>query len=546
MIKKKKFLKRVFAFVGVLSILFVLCLPFSALTFPTAEQAVNYLDISAFKVDTSRGVTRIAGVDTSTSTLELLTVPANGQSGALWASQSPTLRECMPYASVGETYYFISTVNGIPYGFYLDSGIWIGSLYVSDGGGFTITEALLNSKVLLSGIDQRYGALPEDAYFTYQIAFVTERTENINYSFMGEYKQYFDQARQDGYDSGYEEGYDKGEEVGKEQYYTEYLNRNTIFNPRTARIHLYWDSRQYISSDTAYNLGFWDFPVYDTVLDNNLYPFDGYSFNTSLITKEMTNFDGVPKTSSGQFFDGLCGFSVYLNTKTQSGSYSFAKDLPLVLSLGEAYTDLDVVTVWITIPEGYTLPPNAEEIDDGYYVVRHAFLASSFVEGTLTTTLQESFGLDPNTPVQAMQITFWTNYSEVMRNDMDNGKSVLIADSANDPAYIAGTTIGKNQGIAQGREEGFAAGVEQGNKEGYDIGYKEGKVDGFGEGYAAGLEVGELTFTGLITAVIDAPVSVFASMFNFEVLGVNLLNFLTSILSVMIVIAVVKVVIPLI
>lgn len=48
------------------------------------------------------------------------------------------------------------------------------------------------------------------------------------------------------------------------------------------------------------------------------------------------------------------------------------------------------------------------------------------------------------------------------------------------------------------------------------------------------------TFNSLISSVIDVPIRAFTSLFNFELLGVNLANFFFAILTVCIVLAIIK------
>lgn len=76
----------------------------------------------------------------------------------------------------------------------------------------------------------------------------------------------------------------------------------------------------------------------------------------------------------------------------------------------------------------------------------------------------------------------------------------------------------------------------------YDKGYVDGYKNGYNVGYTDGYysDTGNYGFSQLINAVIDVPVRTFASLFNFDVLGVNLLDFIYSILTILCVVAVVK------
>lgn len=76
----------------------------------------------------------------------------------------------------------------------------------------------------------------------------------------------------------------------------------------------------------------------------------------------------------------------------------------------------------------------------------------------------------------------------------------------------------------------------------YDNGYVDGYENGYNAGYADGYyaDTGHYGFTELITAVIDVPIRTLSSLFNFNVLGVNMLDFIYSILTILCVVAVVK------
>lgn len=89
-----------------------------------------------------------------------------------------------------------------------------------------------------------------------------------------------------------------------------------------------------------------------------------------------------------------------------------------------------------------------------------------------------------------------------------------------------------NDYYIQGKSDGYASGLIDGEKNGYTNGFSAGKTEGVNIGYNNGVEsANAYSFLSLIGAVVDAPVSVFSSLFNFELLGVNLLSFFTSLLT---------------
>lgn len=90
---------------------------------------------------------------------------------------------------------------------------------------------------------------------------------------------------------------------------------------------------------------------------------------------------------------------------------------------------------------------------------------------------------------------------------------------------------------------------------GYDTGYKDGYGNGldyansnvnqnsasYGAGYSAGVEsANSYSFTSLISAVFDVPLRVFVSLFDFDILGFNMLTFVSSVLALSAFIAVIR------
>ena len=82
-------------------------------------------------------------------------------------------------------------------------------------------------------------------------------------------------------------------------------------------------------------------------------------------------------------------------------------------------------------------------------------------------------------------------------------------------------------------DNAFNNGVSDGYNAGYKEGYETGKIAG-----AAGAN--DYSFFSLISAVVDVPVQAFSSLFNFELLGFNLLNFFLGVITVALVIKLLK------
>lgn len=117
--------------------------------------------------------------------------------------------------------------------------------------------------------------------------------------------------------------------------------------------------------------------------------------------------------------------------------------------------------------------------------------------------------------------------------------------------YSEGYNIGSHSGTTydNGYNNGYDAGYDAGLSDGDTAGYNRGYRWGYGLGYDNGETVGraagiasanDYTFLGLIGAVIDAPIQAFTGLLDFNVLGVNMRNFLISLFSISIVFVIIK------
>ena len=67
---------------------------------------------------------------------------------------------------------------------------------------------------------------------------------------------------------------------------------------------------------------------------------------------------------------------------------------------------------------------------------------------------------------------------------------------------------------------------------GYAEGQKYGETIGYNKGYAEGVDdANNYTFKSLISSVVDVPINAFRSLFNFDLLGFNMANFMMSLLT---------------
>ncbi len=101
--------------------------------------------------------------------------------------------------------------------------------------------------------------------------------------------------------------------------------------------------------------------------------------------------------------------------------------------------------------------------------------------------------------------------------------------------------LGYSEGYTSGSNYGYTSGFNAGKTSGYDNGYNVGLSAGYDNGYNNGVNDSNVyTFNNLFGAVIDAPIKAFSGLFNFNLLGVNLLGFITGLFTLAILIFIIK------
>lgn len=104
-------------------------------------------------------------------------------------------------------------------------------------------------------------------------------------------------------------------------------------------------------------------------------------------------------------------------------------------------------------------------------------------------------------------------------------------ESDNDSIYNDAYDLGYQAGERNSQEKAFDDGYKTGKDEGEDIGWQKG--------YEYGLSQSN-TFSDLMFSVIDAPVHIFTSLLNFDILGLNMSQFVLSLLSMGLLLAVLR------
>lgn len=91
---------------------------------------------------------------------------------------------------------------------------------------------------------------------------------------------------------------------------------------------------------------------------------------------------------------------------------------------------------------------------------------------------------------------------------------------------------------------GYTSGYDNGYSKGYADGHDSGYNTGYSDGYTNGVQVDDTAFTifnGILTIGM-IPINVFLAIFDFNILGINISNFIMSLLTVLVTIWVIRII----
>lgn len=135
-------------------------------------------------------------------------------------------------------------------------------------------------------------------------------------------------------------------------------------------------------------------------------------------------------------------------------------------------------------------------------------------------------------PVGITSEDFNEQLNQAYEDGYDNGYKIGASNSTSyQEGYDVGHTDGYQAGQLQGFTEGQSRGYEDGYAYGYEIGYDEGVNDS-----------NTYTFGNLFKSIVDTPIWFLQSLFGFSLFGEGetLIGIITSLITVLIVIALIK------
>lgn len=266
-----------------------------------------------------------------------------------------------------------------------------------------------------------------------------------------------------------------------------------------------------------------------------------YSARINVSANELTQnpFGGYYYNQSTFYISSACNGSqsTLISINSLASTMEYGKEY-----VGNSFT----YSLWGT---GVTMVSSVLVSLDSYFNVGDVVSCSvTFSDSLLSTILplttwanMTSGSLPTSSPVQAIQYLFTDN----------NGRRLAFvfpwsnygsSNYSNSTVYFK--NLDDNQLFQNGFNQGYQQGYVTGNSDGYNSGYSVGKTDGTDIGYSSGyndglLAANDYSFLQLFTSVVQAPVDIFKSMFDFEILGFNLSHFFTALLSVGLIIAIV-------
>lgn len=522
--KKNKKFKRIFALVGV----FVIIL--SALVIPSGAWSktdisfFNYVDLSKVKtISPSATTAGIVSVDSDMGDIYYeFFVNDKNDNQVSYTALNLKLSDLCPDIVLGETYvfsqHFISedeNLSSLGY-FYLKTSIHESAVKVYFGQPFFYRPEYSDAYVILSAGYYPNGAQkPENGT---RVTSVQKLWANKDKAFSFEpydlFKDMLDtsyeQGKSEGYNSGLTEGTKKGYDEGYGEGYNKGLEKNIMDDLLVSRNNLSIQLGFYDKQSSAY--------IYQSY-DHLDYPFNGYSFNSKLLHNKYLT---PPNDSSvfGKIHVMLIPRTYGVEYVVGSSKFSFIAN--------HQYGVAEITII-------------SDAIDNQLHSVTKRYASAGVGVGVDVNFTD--FGLKDGDKIDALSITY-VEMGNTHEKPIE-GFSFAFTDTANN-SYIVGVEEGKSQGYTKGYSEGLGTGKEEGLKQGFDSGYKEGHDVGYKEGDNAGYyrgrsdEAKQSGFFALIYNVIDAPVTVFSKMLNFNILGVNMMGLASSLITFAILVTVVK------
>lgn len=274
---------------------------------------------------------------------------------------------------------------------------------------------------------------------------------------------------------------------------------------------------------------------------NNLYSVNGYvplsNYNNCRLEGELY-FDYrstiVPSTYSSRIWN----FVFEYNQATKKCTYS--------IYFGDDGFDDNELLHNVEYTFNFLICPN---VNSTFHVgdPMNEFNVTPFMFSRCYNFCYEQYGESYNLDITNLSTNTGDSYFVVYFNltarlvDIVNETRIIQTNSYNEGyevGEIDGNDIGYESGVEDGFENGKIAGAEIGYTQGYNDGYAIGRIDGYDLA-----ESNDNDFFKLLGAVIDTPIVALRRLFSYEVFGVNLFQALMTIVSLIVALAIFKLII---
>lgn len=278
-----------------------------------------------------------------------------------------------------------------------------------------------------------------------------------------------------------------------------------------------------------------------------------YTFKGSTIWVPHTIYNyqkGIIYNADGQFKTLFSNFSFTLKKISENSLVFDVSGSSLVNDTTTKYSGADTITLINNETSFYLLMTETTAQTTNLFYI-YFYVSSNDINAFIPNIykLREWYDWNPVNYIGGNHI----RYYDVNDNYLDISvtcwfKPVGVYANATDTPwgmtdrlYYFTNELSESQQYKSGYDAGYSGGFSSGETTGYGKGYSVGNRIGYNNGYSAGVEsANKYTFNSLLGAVIDVPVQTFMSLFNFELLGVNLAGFFTGLLTVAFVVTIVK------
>lgn len=315
-------------------------------------------------------------------------------------------------------------------------------------------------------------------------------------------EQGYSEGFADGKKAGYDEGYGDGKADGYDEGFQDGSNliSGETFDPMSLWESIYVEVRYHIETLTGqyeYRLG-WevfnnpiDVAYYELINENG--EISTESIVSWILEDSAPNYDGMD--SRYERFVEYCFTRITLKQPISTNLYTYTYSF----TVNDEYLDRTDVT-------------KISFLDQNNNLI--AYRTNRIVIGENN----EMFNISEIGATKYIAIVMGTN--SYYDKGLNKGIVFDISTSENSVIYNDGYTDGYTTGNREGREDGYTDGREQGYK------------SGFAAGKTEGLEIAKNgDFHQLMLAVAEVPVNTFQSLFNFEILGMDMRVLFGSLLS---------------